>query len=63
MVYKQGDYTLYKKDITLRGSGKIRPMYFFSKKTPKAGEKCDLPEGYEVVENEKTGLLFLRRLK
>ena len=62
-MYKHGEYTLHKKDITLKGTGKQYPMYFFSKKQPKSGEPCDLPEGYIVKVNPKTGLPFLKKEK
>jgi hypothetical protein len=35
-------------------------MYFFSKKTPARGTPCDMPEGYEMGVNSKTGMPFLR---
>jgi len=59
-VYKQGDYTLYTKEVVLRGGRKQR-IYFFSKKQPENATPCPLPEGYEVKVNEKTGLPFLKK--
>ena len=62
MVYEQENYKLYVKYIKLKGNpDKEYPMYFFSKKTPKSGTPCDLPENYVVIKNEKTGLLFLKK--
>jgi hypothetical protein len=62
MSYKHGEYMLYVKHIELRGNkDKKYPMYFFSKKIPKSGEQCDLPQGYIVKVNERTGLPFLKR--
>jgi len=62
MVYMQGDFTLFVKYISLKGTpGKKWPMYFFSKKQPKSGDPCDMPEGYVVKVNEKTGLPFLKK--
>ena len=64
MNYVEGEYKLYVKHIELKGNkGKKYPMYFFSKKTPKSGEQCNLPKGYIVKVNEKTGLPFLKREK
>lgn len=61
---KTGDtYYLYKKDVTLRG-GRTQTIYFFSKDANNdRGEGLDdLPGGYEVMENAKTGLPMLKRM-
>ena len=64
IVYEYEAYKLYKKEIELKGSkGKLYPMYFFSKRIPKSGEQCDLPEGYEVGVNQKTKLPYLKKIK
>lgn len=55
-------YTLYTRDVQLKG-GKIQTIYFFSARKPKSGKPCNLPSGYEVVENPRTGLPFLRKKK
>ena len=60
MPYTHDGYTLYVKYITLK-DGKQYPMYFFSKKTPKSGNPCDMPDGYVVGKNEKTGFLYLKK--
>jgi len=67
MAYKQKnsrdeEYTLYRMQIQWQKDNK-QVRYFFAKGTPKRGTPCDLPDGYEVVENEKTGLLFARKKK
>jgi len=59
MVFKHEDWTLYTIEPEFKTIGK-RKMYFFSKKIPKRGIPCDMPDGYEIVVNEKTGLPFLR---
>ncbi len=59
-VYKIGEYTLYTKEVKLRGGRKQR-IYFFSKKKPENAIPCSLPEGYEVKINERTGLPFLKK--
>lgn len=53
-------YYLHSKDVTLRGTGKVQRIYYFAKI---AGEAAmdDLPSGYTVVENARTGLPFLKR--
>jgi len=60
--YKYGEYTLYTKEVMLRGKRKQR-IYFFSKKQPEDATPCPLPEGYEVKVNEKTGLPLLKKRK
>ncbi|MCD6513264.1 MAG: hypothetical protein J7K61_06670 [Thermoplasmata archaeon] len=58
--YRHGDYTLYTKEVLLRGNRKQR-IYFFSKKEKVEGAiPSPLPEGYEVRINEK-GLPFLKK--
>lgn len=64
MAYTHDGYTLFVKHITLKNKPDTTyPMYFFSKKLPKSGEPCDLPEGYTVGKNEKTGFLYLKKRK
>lgn len=60
MAYTYEGWTLYKRDVKLR-SGKIQTIYFFSKRTPKSGEPCDLPNGYTVGVNKRTGLPYLKK--
>lgn len=50
-------YYLHARQAGKNGTGKI---YFFAKEI-KEGAVDDLPEGFEVVENEKTGLPILKR--
>jgi len=57
--YRHGDYTLYTKEVILRGNRKQK-IYFFSKKKPENAMPIPLPEGYEVKVNEK-GLPFLKK--
>jgi len=60
MVYKHGKYMLYQRSVTLKGVNKTYPLYYFCKGIPKSGEPADLPDGYEVFVNERTGCPFLR---
>ena len=60
MAYTMGDYTLHKREVILKG-GRTQTIYFFAKKIPKSGEPCDMPPGYEVGRNAKTGLPYLKR--
>ncbi|MBV9464352.1 MAG: hypothetical protein JO317_09005 [Verrucomicrobiae bacterium] len=41
-------------------NGKVRKLFFFSG-TQGEGALDNLPEGYEVIENEKTGLPMLKK--
>ena len=63
MVYKYNDWTLYCKDVKLKNCDKIQTIYFFSKRQPKSGTPCDLPEDYEVGYNKRTALPYLRKLR
>ena len=53
-------YYLHGKEVTLQG-GRKQKIHYFARE-PKAGEALDaIPAGYEVVENPRTGLPFLKR--
>ncbi|MCX6667331.1 MAG: helix-hairpin-helix domain-containing protein [Euryarchaeota archaeon] len=60
--YTYEDYTLYKKKIETK-SGKKRFVRFFSKAEPDEGEPSELPTGFEVKVNKKTGLPYLKKKK
>jgi hypothetical protein len=60
MAYVHDGWTLYSRDVTLKG-GRIQTIYFFSKRIPKSGTPCDLPEGYSVGINKRTGLPYLKK--
>jgi hypothetical protein len=60
MAYRQGDYTLHKREVALKG-GKMQTIYFFSKRKPSSGSPCDMPDGYEVGVNQRTGLPYLKK--
>ena len=59
MVYKQGKYTLYTREVKLRG-GRVQRIYFFAKGTPKSGNPCDKPDNKVVGVNKRTGLPYLK---
>ncbi len=59
-AYHHGDYALYTREVQL-STGRKQRIFFFAKNEPQSGDPCPLPDGYEVIENEKTGLPFLRR--
>ena len=60
MVFTYEGWTLYCKDVKLKG-GKIQTIYFFSKKNPKSGTPCDKPDNMVVGVNNRTGLPYLKK--
>lgn len=60
MPFLKDGYTLYTREVELRG-GRIQRIYFFSKGKPASGTPCDMPPGYKVGKNPKTGLLYLKK--
>lgn len=54
-------YFLNTKNVTLNG-GRVQPIFYFSK-DDRAETGCELPAGYEVSENERTGLPMARKIK
>jgi len=60
--YMHGDYTLYEKEIENK-SGKKQTVRFFSKGEPDGAEPIQLPNGFEVKENKKTGVPYLKKKK
>lgn len=60
MPYKHGEYTLYSREVTLRGGSKHN-IYFFAKGTPKSGKPSEKPDNYEVGVNKRTGLPYLKK--
>ena len=59
--YIHGDYTLFYKDIILKGSEKTQRIYFFSKRLPKDGVPCGIPEGYVIGLNKRTSMPYLKK--
>jgi len=60
MAYKHEGWTLYTRNVKLKG-GRNQTIYFFSKRSPKSGTPCDLPNGYTVGVNRRTGLPYLKK--
>ncbi|MEC8239194.1 MAG: hypothetical protein VX027_03680 [Bacteroidota bacterium] len=50
-------YYLHTKDVTLKG-GRNQTIYYFAK--DQRSNAGDLPAGKKVVENERTGLPFVK---
>ena len=60
MTYRFRNWKLYKTNIDMNNDIG-RTLYFFSRWRPKQGIPCDLPEGYLVILNERTGLPYLQK--
>ena len=60
MAYTHGDYTLHAREVELKG-GRKQVIYFFSKRTPKSGVPVEMPPGYGVEVNKRTGLPYLKK--
>jgi hypothetical protein len=60
MIFTQEEWTLYTRIFHFKG-GQKQEIYFFSKRTPKCGTPCDLPDGYTVGMNKRTGFPYLKR--
>lgn len=60
MAFVHDGWTLYKREVTLKG-GRKQTIYFFSKRDPKSGTPCEKPDGYIVGVNKRTGLPFLKK--
>jgi len=52
-------YFLHSKEVTLKGGRKQR-IYYFAKEA-KVNAIDAMPEGYIVIENERTGLPILKK--
>lgn len=52
-------YFLHSKEVTLAGGRKQRIFYFAGEAAKEAIN--ELPEGYEVTENSRTGLPMLKK--
>ena len=53
-------YYLNSKDVTLKSTGRVQTIYYFSKDERSTGLDA-VPAGKSVVENPKTGLPFLKK--
>ena len=52
-------YYLHTKDVVLKGR-RNQTIYYFAK--DERSNSCDLPAGKKIVENEKTGLPFVKSM-
>ncbi len=53
-------YILHSKDVTLRG-GRKQTIYFFAREEKAEGALDEIPAGYKVIENKRTGLPMLKK--
>lgn len=60
MAYTHDDYTLYAREVKLKGGHK-QVIYFFSKRVPKSGVPVELPDSYDVAVNKRTGLPYVKK--
>lgn len=51
-------YHLHSKEVTLRG-GRKQIIYYFAREAK--ANACDMPNGYAVMENSRTGLPMLKK--
>ena len=57
----KGDtYYLHGKDVTLR-NGRQQKIYYFARSEKEGDTLNDVPTGYSVGENQRTGLPFLTK--
>jgi len=61
MSFEHKGYTLYKREIELRG-GRPQTIYFFSKRKPKAGTPCEMPRGYKICEKPEKNFMYLKKV-
>ena len=60
MAYQHEGYTLHAREVQLKG-GRRRVIYFFSQRSPKSGMPVNMPEGYAVAVNKRSGLPYLKK--
>lgn len=58
---KGRNWYLHTKEVTLR-NGHQQTIYYFAQEE-NIDFACDMPEGYEVMETERTGMPVLRKLR
>lgn len=60
LPFEKDGYVLHKRDVTLKG-GRRQTIFFFSKAKPKSGSPSEMPTGYKVGVNKRTGLPYLKK--
>jgi hypothetical protein len=59
-VCTYNEYTLYKRETT-KPDGKKTIIHFFSKEKPYNSSSAQLPDGYQITVNKKTGIPYLKK--
>ncbi|MCL5411879.1 MAG: hypothetical protein M1150_04080 [Patescibacteria group bacterium] len=54
-------YYLHSRTVTLKSTGKGQTIFYFAQDIRPGSALDQLPAGFEVVENERTGLPFLKK--
>jgi hypothetical protein len=60
VVFEKNGYTLYARKQGVRGN-REQTVYFFSKRKPVVGQTVDVPDGYTVSVDRKTGVPYLNK--
>jgi hypothetical protein len=60
MAFVHNGYTLHAREIELKGGHK-QVIYFFSQRNPKSGAPVEMPVGYALAVNKRTGLPYLKK--
>ena len=55
-------YFLHSKEVSLAGK-RLQRIYYFAGYTDEAHILDELPAGYEVIENARTGLPMLKKIR
>jgi len=55
-------YYLHSREVNLRGGKAVR-IFWFAKEVNQERALDKVPDGYEVIESQKTGLPLLRKKK
>lgn len=57
---KGQQYFLHSKDVTLKG-GRVQRIYYFGRNVDNSAAIDEMPAGYVIVENARTGLPILKK--
>ncbi len=65
MAYSQAntrgqEYFLHSRKVTLKG-GRVQTIFYFARKVDPTCAIDAVPDGYMVSENQRTGLLLLKK--
>lgn len=60
VAYEKSGYVLYAREQPLR-KGRTQTIFFFSKRVPVVGKPSELPDGYLVAVDHRTGVPYLKK--